>query len=223
MTIFVLRPEPGIAATREAAREMGLSVIAEPLATIAAVEWDEPGDETFDALLLGSANAIRHAGGALTGWRGRDACVVGATTGAAARSAGLNVIAIGSGGLQPLIDNIERPVRLLRLAGERHIELDPPRHVEIATRIVYRVVDQPVSPALARSLEKGGVVLLHSGETARHFAAECDRLHIAQSGLAIAALAPRIAEAAGGGWRLVEVADVPTDGALLELARDMCH
>ena len=78
-------------------------------------------------------------------------------------------------------------------------------------------------PEAVTAIGQGATVLLHSGEAASHFAAECDRLGIARGIVRLAALAPRIAEAAGEGWRALAIAPQTRDRALLELARDMCH
>lgn len=225
LPLIVVRPEPGLSATLAAAEAMGLRARGHPLAAVAPLKWDAPGDADFDALLLGSANAVRHAGSALTRWQGRPAHVVGETTASAAREAGLRVETVGEGGLQPLVEALRphAPIRLLRLAGERHRPLSPPRGVAIETRIVYRVDYRQLPPDLAQRLRDGALVLLHSGEAARHFAQECDRCGVGRGGVAIAALAPRIADLAGPGWRDVRCAPQPTDAALLALARDMCH
>jgi len=66
-------------------------------------------------------------------------------------------------------------------------------------------------------------VLLHSGAVAGHFAAECDRMGVDRGAIALAALAPRIAQSASDGWQSVAVAADPDDAALLSLAADMCH
>jgi uroporphyrinogen-III synthase len=66
-------------------------------------------------------------------------------------------------------------------------------------------------------------VLLHSGAAARRLAAECDRQAIHRRDIALAALSPRIAEAAGPGWAALRSAAEPTEAALLALAREMCH
>jgi uroporphyrinogen-III synthase len=66
------------------------------------------------------------------------------------------------------------------------------------------------------------LVLLHSAATARHFASECDRLGLARGTIALAALGPRIAAAAGEGWRAVHTAPRPDEAALLEMARELC-
>jgi uroporphyrinogen-III synthase len=222
--LFVLRPEPRLAATVADARVMGFEVVACPIAEVVPVAWAPPGDTDFDALLIGSANALRHAGGALARWRGRTAHVVGAATGQAARQAGLRVGVVGTGGLQALVESLAGTgQRLLRLAGEAHVPLAPPADVSILTRVVYRVDYLPLAPALAGQFARGGVVLLHSGEAAGQFARECQRLGLDRSRLTIAALAPRIAAAAGLGWATVASAPEPTDVALLALARDLCQ
>ncbi|RXZ65610.1 uroporphyrinogen-III synthase [Pelagerythrobacter rhizovicinus] len=225
MKIFAVRPEPGLSATIETARAVGIAVEGCPLADVAPVAWQPPPDSGFDALLLGSANAVRHAGPALARWRDRPVHVVGDATAKAAQAAGLKVASVGEGHLQPVLDRLasKNPMRLLRLTGEAHVPLVPPGNVSIETRVVYRVVHRPIPEELAVDLAQGGVVLLHSGEAARHFARECDRLGLSRAGISLAVLAPRIGEAAGSGWGRVEIAARPADGALLALVRDICH
>jgi uroporphyrinogen-III synthase len=77
--------------------------------------------------------------------------------------------------------------------------------------------------ALAGLLRQSAVVLFHSGEAAAHFASECDRLGIARNGITIAALAPRVAEAAGQGWAALATAETATDAALLALTCQLCQ
>jgi uroporphyrinogen-III synthase len=89
--------------------------------------------------------------------------------------------------------------------------------------IAYRSVTLPLDP-LAGVLRSGeALALLHSAETARHFAAECDRLGLARGTIALAALGPRIAAAAGAGWATVHTAPRPDEAALLALACDLCQ
>jgi uroporphyrinogen-III synthase len=78
-------------------------------------------------------------------------------------------------------------------------------------------------PEMVGALTEGALILLHSAEAARHFASECERLGIDKGRIAIAALGPRIAVAAGSGWRDVRAAETPREAAILALARDMCH
>jgi len=225
LPLFAIRPEPGLSATIGAAARLGLEVEGTPLFVIEPVQWEAPDPAGIDGLLLGSANALRHGGGALDAYAGKPAYVVGEATALAARERGLPIAATGSGGLQSLLDGLEGRggLRLLRIAGAEHVALTPPDGITLVTRVAYASVPRPMGRAFAARLRGGGVVLLHSAAAARHFAGECDRLGVARQGLRIAALAPRIAEAAGSGWAACRAAQSPNEAALLALARDMCH
>jgi uroporphyrinogen-III synthase len=133
------------------------------------------------------------------------------------------VAEVGEGGLQQVLDTIAAPATLLRLAGEARVPLAAPEGVSVVERVVYRAVPQPLSDEAGTALGRGAVALLHSGEAARAFANECDRLGVDRANVALAALAPRVAQAAGSGWRAVAVAPAVADSALLALAADMCQ
>jgi len=221
--IYVVRAEPGSSATVAAGREAGLAITACPMFEIVPVAWDPPAPDRFDGVLLGSANALRHAGPGLDAFRGKRAFAVGTATAREAEAAGMAVAAVGRSGLQPLLASLRPPLKLLRLAGEEHVPLQRPLGILIDTRVVYRNVALPLPESQATALRGGGLVLLHSAAAARHFAAECDRLAIPRGGIAVAALGRRVTAAAGEGWRALRSADEPRDAALLALARDMCH
>lgn len=221
--LVTIRPEPGASLTVQAGNDSGLLVEAFPLFETAPLDWVLP-EGSFDGLLIGSANAIRLGGPNLDRLTGTPVYAVGEITAAAAWERGFSTAAIGGGGLQLLLDDLAgKPLRLLRIAGEAHVALTPPAGVEIVTVVAYRAQPKPAPNALAKLLESGALVLLHSAEAARHFAAEVDRLGLRRSEIALAALAPRIAEAAGSGWAAVRAARQPNDPALLALAREMCH
>jgi uroporphyrinogen-III synthase len=222
--LVVIRPEPGNAATVAEAGKLGFSAISASLFAIEPRAWDAPDPATIDGLLIGSANAIRHAGSDLQVFEKKPVYAVGETTAQAAFEAGFTVAQAGQGGLQQLLNALAgQRLTLLRLAGEDHVPLTPPAGIEPVTRIVYASVPQPMTDDLAAALQSGAVVPLHSAAAARHFAVECDRLGIDRGRIALAALGPRIAGAAGEGWRAVEAAADPTDAALLALAGHMCH
>lgn len=224
--VLVLRPEPGASTTAALATELGLDPVLAPIAGVEPAAWDVPDPAHFDALLIGSANAVRHGGAGLAALRDLPALAVGEATAARLREAGFTVRETGTGGLQPLLDALAGDPsirRLLRLAGEAHVPLDMPDGVSMVTRIVYRVAYHSLSAEAVAAIGQGAIVLLHSGEAAGHFAAECDRLGLARGTVRVAALAPRIAEAAEQGWGALAIAPVTSDRALLELARDMCH
>ncbi len=221
--LIVIRPEPGCAATVAAARELGLDVQGYRLFAVHPAEWALP-DERVDALLVGSANAFRHGGSQLAGLRDKPVYVVGATTAAAAELAGFCVAAVGSGGLQAMLDQIDPAhARLLRLCGHERVTLERPTGVQIIEQVVYRSDPVPMPDALARQLASPAVVLLHSAAAARHFAGECDARAIGRSRIALAAIGSRVAAAAGTGWAQVAAASRPDDTALLALAGNLCQ
>ncbi len=216
--IIVIRPEPGSSATVTAAQKIGLKVQGFPLFKVVPRRWVPPPADTVDALLLGSANALRHGGENVARYVGKPAYVVGESTAEAALLAGLTIAASGMGGLQEVLNQATHP-RLLRLAGEDHVALVPPSGITLIERIVYASQPQPMSAALAQILADPAAVLLHSAAAARHFTAECARLGIARDKFSLAAIGPRVAEAAGTGWGSLTSAALPSDHALLALAK----
>lgn len=223
LSLVVLRPEPGCSETVTAARARGLNVIAAPLFTIEPVEWEVPDPGQFDGLLAGSANAFRCGGGGLASLTALPAHTVGERTAEAAREAGFAVASVGSGGLQAVLDELPTPCRLIRLAGEPRTSLVAPAGTVLTERVVYRAVPRRLLPNAIAALEQGALVLLHSGQAARVFAFECDRLALDRSKISLGVLAPRIAEQAGQGWGEVRLSPAVSDGALLELAAHMCQ
>lgn len=224
MMLLAIRPEPGLAATIAAGRAAGLEIGGEPLFHIEPVDWSLPPLDSFDAILLGSANAIRHGGPQLHELMNKPVYAVGEKTAEAARDAGFEVARTGKGGLQRLLDSLAGEHKtFLRLAGENHVSLELPAGYSIATRIVYRSAALPMPQSMIGLIEESAVVMLHSGEAAAHFAQECERLEVDKSKICLACLALRIAEAAGEGWRSVGVAPHVDESALLALAQDMCH
>lgn len=221
LPLVVIRPEPGNAATCAAARALGLEAVAAPLFEIEPVGWAVP-EGRFDAILAGSANVFRHGGADLARFADVPVIAVGETTAAAARSAGFAVARMGEGGLQPVVATLP-PGNYIRIAGEDRVTLTPPNGVRIVTVVTYAARKRAVPDALRARLERGAVVLLHSGEAARHFAQECEALGIRKQSLHLACLAPRIAELAGNGWGTLAVAAGRTDKEVLELGARMCQ
>jgi uroporphyrinogen-III synthase len=223
LPLVVMRPEPGCGETVLKARGMGLEVVPAPLFEIEAIEWQVPDVTCFDAIAAGSANAFRRGGSELRSLVSLPVHAVGERTAQAARDAGFAVSSVGQTDLQDVVDRLRGPMRLLRLAGEKRVSLDPPAGVTIEELVIYRAAPLPLAPAAVAALRGDAVVLLHSSEAARRFAAETDRLAIDRSKVAIAALAPGIVMAAGDGWRQVGSATCPNDAALLVMAADMCQ
>lgn len=222
--VFVFRPEPGLSVTLETARALELDVKGCPLFEVEPVEWGAPKADSYDGLLVGSSNVFRHGGTHLTRLTALPVYAVGEATAEGAREKGYMVARTGTGGLQALLDKMKPGERhMLRLAGEAHVELQPPEGMTIDTRVVYRTRPLKVADEMADTMRVGGVVLLHSGEAAKRLFEECERLEIDRSRLALAVLGPRIAELAGEGWHSVHIANQPRDAELLALAEQLCQ
>ena len=222
--LVVIRPEPGCSATVAAARAARMEAHGFALFEVRPVSWEAPPLQGYDAILVGSANALRHAGPALPALRSLPVYAVGEATAQTAREAGFSVAATGAGGLQAtlaLLDPAHR--RLLRLAGEERVPLTLPKQVTIDERVVYASRPVPLPSELAQLLRSPAIVALHSGEAARHLAAQCVSHGIRRAPLRLAALSSRIGAAAGDGWGEVAVAAHPDDKALLALAAQMCQ
>ncbi len=221
---IIIRPEPGCAASLAALKTKGLDTHGFALFKVEPLCWDAPDPASVDALLLGSANALRHSGAALADYHGKPVYAVGSATAKAARELGFAVIATGEGGMQDLLGQVLPNHRqLLRLAGKRRVDLELPEGLAVTDRVVYAAIPQPMPPKLEVLLQKPCLVLLHSAEAARHFIGLCAAHGIARSHIALASIGARVTKAAGGGWARIATAQVPSDDALLALAQELCQ
>ncbi|MBA2932516.1 uroporphyrinogen-III synthase [Sphingomonas sp. CGMCC 1.13654] len=216
--LLVLRPEPGASATVAAGRILGLDTIAAPLFAIKPIGWTLP-DWRPEAVLLTSANAVRHGGAALAALADLPTYAVGAATAEAARNAGFTRIVSGDGDVEVILTLAQRDgIRsLLHPTGREHREVVP-GDIRIVRHIVYAAQAVEVLPEAARDALPDAVALLHSSRAARLFAGFVD-----PAGIAIAAISPAVLAAAGPGWRLAEAADHPTDASLLAVAAKLCN
>ena len=133
--LLLLRPEPGLSASAERAREMGIEVIACPLFRVEPVAWNAPDPAGYDGLLLTSVNAARIGGPELQKLKMLPAHVVGGATATAAREAGFRVETVGERDVVDLLGKLPQHARLLHLAGEDYRRVDD---VRVDRRIVYR-------------------------------------------------------------------------------------
>ncbi|MGP7794951.1 uroporphyrinogen-III synthase [Sphingomonas sp. CLY1604] len=208
--LIVVRPEPGLSRTAARLRAGGAAVTQWPLFAAAPVAWEAPDPARFDALLVTSANAIRHAGAGLARLAALPVIAVGAESAAVARAAGLAVAATGDGGVAQALVAARAAgfLRPLHLAGREHVDSGQP------TVIVYASADLPADAPAFAAAAAGGIVLLHSVRAARRVAA----LVAKRGGTGIAALSPAVLAAAGSGWDIALAAPLPTDAALCALA-----
>ncbi len=202
--LAVLRPEPGNAATAARIAALGLVAIRLPLFAVRALDWKAPDPAAYDALLLTSANAVRHGGDALVTLWPLPVFAVGEATAAAARARGFTVAATGDGGAEAIV---------ARAAGRRLLHLTGSEHRAVAgveAIAVYASEPLAIDPAPI----EGQVALVHSPRAAAALAAIAERPRVR-----VAAISAAAAAAAGAGWAGVAVAAAPTDHALIAAAR----
>lgn len=225
--IWVLRPQPGNAATCARLTAMGRLAVPLPLFAVEQVAWDAPDAADHDALLLTSANAVRFGGDGLLALASLPVYAVGESTARAARDAGLTITATGNGGVAAMAERLAHDGRacVLHLTGHDFTAL--PAGFTPTVRIVYAARERggaEVLPALFAA-PRPAHVLLHSARAARRLAALMAEAGMAESGMEAAgmakgdlhlhALSPAIADAAGSGWGGVTTAQSPNEAALL--------
>jgi uroporphyrinogen-III synthase len=195
-----------------------------PLFEVRPVQWDAPEPGGFDALMLTSANAARHAGPQLRLFADLPCYCVGDATAAAAREAGLTEVRVGPSDGAALLAQAaaDGATSLLHLCGCDHISVEHPS-VRVQRLVVYASEPVGLSDAARAALDRGAIVLLHSPRMAAEFAAQIDARHVSRTNVALAAISPAAARAVGEGWAAVQVAAEPRDPALLALAARLCQ
>lgn len=207
--LFIVRAEPGATQTVRRAKAMGMDARSVPLFDIGPLDWTPPDPSDFDAILLTSANAVRHGGGGLDRLKNLPVHAVGQATARAAREVGFTVHSVGEGGLTDLK---LPPGRLLHLAGRHHL---PAGVAQTVCVYEARTIDRPAGLEEVRDC----VVAVHSPAAGRRLA----ELVGARSRIVVAAISQAAAAACGAGWERVEAADKPNDDALLALAAGLCE
>lgn len=216
--VFVLRPEPGGAQTVARLRAAGLEAVRLPLFEVRALRWEPPDPGRFDALILTSANTLRHGGAGLARLAALPVYAVGAATAAAARAAGLDVVVTGSEGAAALIVQADAAGvrRALHLSGRDRTDVAD-RSVVQQRIAVYASVARKVAPG-ALAAVTGNVVLIHSARAAGRLALLARRHGVSRAKVRLGALSAGVAAAAGTGWEEVATAASPDDRALVAVA-----
>jgi uroporphyrinogen-III synthase len=211
--LLLVRPEPGLSASVERARALGLDVLPCPLFRIEPIAWEVPDPTRHEGLLITSANAVRYGGAGLARLKALPVHAVGEASAEAAREAGFRVETIGSGDVVALLASLQPSLRLLHLAGEEHRD---PRYPGIERAIVYRSapIGEPGLPMV-----DGLVAAVHSPRAGARLA----ELVANRRRTVIAAISPAAADACGGGWERIGIAETPDDKSLLALAASLCH
>ncbi|MGQ0660061.1 uroporphyrinogen-III synthase [Sphingosinicella sp.] len=221
LPLLILRPQPGANETAARAQTLGLYPIVAPLFTVHALAWEPPAAGEFDAIMLTSANAARRAGAGLSAFLGLPCYAVGEATAAAASDAGFTDVRIGPEDGVALLMTMEAGgiARALHPCGADHVTLEPAEMRIVRIPVYEAQAVEALPPHAEAALAGDAVALLHSARAARLFGA----LVGDRSRIAVAAISPRTARAAGSGWRQVAVAAEPRDHALLALAAKLCQ
>ena len=216
---IIVRPEPGNQATAEAARALGLSVIAAPLYSIIPVEFNIDLSISYDAILITSSNSIRTSLPALKQLTHLPLLAVGKASAQAARKAGFETIITGDADGQALGTQAVK----LGFRHVLHLVGDPykPVRVEGLTcdeRTAYRATELPLPPKLEVALQSPCVILAHSPRAARRLS----ELAGAKGASSLIALSAQVAKAAGDGWKHLLWPERPSADAMLGLAAPLC-
>lgn len=213
--IAVLRPEPGNRVTAAAIEARGRTAIRMPLFEVRPEPWSLPDTEVFDALILTSANAIRHGGAGLSALYRLPVYAVGKATGEAAQRAGFDVVCVGTEGAASLIAMAEAAGirRALHLAGrERTLEA-----AGIVAQLITVYASEPLQPHDAARLA-GSVSLVQSARAGARLSEIVDSAGLARGDIALVAVSTRAAQAAGEGWEQVVVPDNVRSEDLIDAA-----
>nr|WP_256478408.1 uroporphyrinogen-III synthase [Notoacmeibacter sp. MSK16QG-6] len=219
---------PGAERTARAIREHGHDAHLLPLTTISGLDADLPPAEGFDAVILTSANAIRHLPKAkASGLRHLPVWTVGSATANAARDRGFTHAEALGGDAETLTDTLidRAPQRLLYLAGRvrrKHIE-ERLRQVgmEIVTREIYDTREKNIPDTDLNNLRAIpiDVVLLTSTLAARLFRALTEKERLGENAVRLC-FSRRIADEAGG---TCEIARNATEQAALTLLDEIAR
>jgi uroporphyrinogen-III synthase len=222
LPLIIVRPEPGASATAARAATLGLNPRTIPLFDIVPQAWHLPDPGHFDALLLTSANAVRHAGPALAALAHLPCHSVGPATTAAAQEAGLSRVVTGDSGAQAVVDAMTargaRAILWLSASARTRIVAPPPARITaIATYSAMAIAE----PAGWREAIAGpAVIMLHSVRAAQRTAQLVGPM---AKHLTLLAISAAVADAAGPGWRLRAIAERPGDTEMLAMARQLCQ
>ena len=206
------------------AREMGLDAHLVPLFAARALDWAHDDADSYDCLILTSAQAPRLGGPGLAYLQNLPCYAVGEATATAARAAGLTVVMVGDADGQTLVDAMTNKKsagkqRLLWLCGREHSELVAGT-ASLVARPCYAVDPVEPPPLWHQITTKPAVMMVHSSRAAAHMAVLVGQ---SRAHLTLVAISAAAAAAAGEGWNGCFAALQPNDTAMLALACALCH
>jgi uroporphyrinogen-III synthase len=221
--LLIIRPQPGADASAARARAAGFEPIVIPFFEIRPRPWALADANRYDALLLTSSNAVRHAGAGLSTLLQLPVHVVGQRTAEIAQAAGLRIASIGTSDANEAVAAAMRAGHhnLLWLAGQDHRDFANTHGMTITPMICY-ASDAVALPDNARAqIVAADAVALHSARAALRFRRAVMDYGLDPAMITIAAFSAAIAEAAGDGWRAILVADMADDSSLLSALQSL--
>ncbi len=226
LPLIIIRPEPGASKTANDAHIMGLAAVKIPSFAITPMDWTMP--DGVDSLLLGSANAVRHAGADLPRLKPLPVYAVGKATAKAAQAVGLDVRFAGATDLEEAMDALAADgwSKPLRLCGAQHTVLQERVEMTVTTIINYAAMPRSLSAEQIEIFKQPAVILVHSARAMQQLETNfCDQDDLTESIAAkhsIIAISQRIAENATLPWRHIAVSQSPNDSDMLKLAEKFC-
>ncbi len=220
--VLICRPRPGADTTAKRAETLGMDAIVYPLFSVEPLTWTPPAPESFDAIMLTSANALRHGGDAVKQYASLPTFAVGETTAEASEKDGFQDIRVCGPNVQALITSIHNAgyKNILHLSGH-HVRPYDPKGLNIIRLPVYHAADAGDAEELATHLTHAPIVLVHSPRAGERLAM-MTTFEQRQS-ISVIAISGAALEACGGDWKSTQAAEEPSDAAMLALARQICH
>lgn len=214
--VLVLRPEPGASRTAALLAARGFDPILYPLFAVEPLAWDRPPEGAFDALLLTSANAVRHIGAGIGAMRSLPSYCVGEATAQAARDSGFADVRLGGGDAASTIPLLvaDGRSRVLHPCGEDVRPFDA-HGLCIERMPVYRAAERGDAAGLEALVRSRAptVAMVHSPRAGERLDSLLSR--DLRAPIAIVAISEAAAAACGSGWRQVVVAPSRNDIAMI--------
>ncbi|QLC25679.1 uroporphyrinogen-III synthase [Parasphingopyxis algicola] len=219
--LVILRPEPGASTTADRARKQGWAATVIPLFEIAPLDWDPPGPDAFDAVLMTSANSARSGGIGLARYHYLPLYAVGAQTAEAAQAIGFETIIAGASDVEEMADRLRADGmrRIFHPAGEATRPFDETGLT--VTRTPVYAAARVAPPDLTDAVGSGDILLVHSPRSGRYLDELCTAQAVARETLSLVAISEAALAAAGRSWRTAIAAERPTDDAMLAAASSL--
>lgn len=226
LKVAVLRPEPGASRTADHLRNLGLAPLVAPLFTIEPVAPSPSSYTQPDALMITSANAVRHGIAHIRQYPNLPIYAVGpATARALAELTDQPIHLAPSGNGQSLIAlaKTHHLQHLLHLCGAEVRPLDP-MGLQIDRQIIYRAAPAPqLSDALIAAWPTLDLILLHSPRSSALLDQLATAQGLARDHITAIAISAAAATAAGTGWNAMKIAPRPDDDGMLAVVRQLCQ